>query len=85
MGETVVLSRVELPFFVRKETGSGTFNPKLRTIRFAGLAATSMSGEPKRTGLGEAKMIRFVKIASLSGVQQLFSIRGAVTSRRFSC
>ena len=33
----------------------------------------------------EAGMIRFVKIAIFSGVQQLFFIRKATTSGRFSC
>jgi hypothetical protein len=33
----------------------------------------------------EAGMIRFVKTAIFSGVQQLFFIRKAITSGRFSC
>jgi hypothetical protein len=49
---------IEQLFFVRKETGSGTFNSKLHRVRFVGLAATSTSGEPKRTG--PAKLGRFV-------------------------
>jgi hypothetical protein len=35
--------------------------------------------------MGEAGMIRFVKMAVFLGVQQLFFIRKAITSGRFSC
>jgi len=48
-GKRVVFLGVEQVSFVRKETGSGTFNPKLHTIRFAGLPAVFASGEGWRT------------------------------------
>jgi len=36
-GEKVVFLGIDQLVFVRKETSSGTSNPKLRTIRFIGL------------------------------------------------
>ena len=43
-GKRVVFPGIEQLSFVRKETGSGTFSPKLHTIRFAGLPFVSTSG-----------------------------------------
>ena len=48
-GKRVVLPGIEQLVFVRKETSSGTFNPKLRTIRFVGLPSVFTSGEGWRT------------------------------------
>jgi len=48
-GKRVVFLGIEQLSFVRKETGSGTFNPKLHTIRFAGLPSVFASGEGWRT------------------------------------
>jgi len=48
-GKRVVLPGIEQLVFVRKETSSGTFNPKLRTIRFVGLPLILTNGEGWRT------------------------------------
>ena len=43
------LARIEQLFFVRKEIGSGTFKPNVRTVRFVGLPFVFASGEGRRT------------------------------------
>jgi hypothetical protein len=48
-GERVVFLGIEQLVSVRRETGSGTFDPKLHTVRFVGLPFVFTSGEGWRT------------------------------------
>ncbi len=63
-------------FFVGKAITCGTFNPKLHTIRFAGLPFVFTSGEGWRTDAAKLGRIRFVKITCFSQIQMLFSYVG---------
>jgi len=76
-GKRVVFLRIEQLSFVRKETGCGTFNPKLHTIRFAGLPSVFTSGGSRATDAAKLGRIRFVKITCFSQIQMLSFIRKA--------
>jgi hypothetical protein len=93
MGEAGVIRFVRMTcflesgssFFVRKAITCGTFDPNVCMVRFVGLPCVFTSGGSRATDAAKLGRIRFVKTGIFSGVQQLFFIRRAITSGRFSC
>ena len=77
LGKRVVFLGIEQLSFVREETGSGTFNPKLHTVRFVGLPSVFTSGGSRAADAAKLGRIRFVRITCFSQIQMLSFIRRA--------